>query len=299
MELLLGIEKTIIIGPLVGDSGIERVADLTYDKVAVTLRKNGGEGEVKTLTAVTWVGDGYGYYRLLLSPADIDTIGEVSIDVRSLDVPILAYEERHSVVKSLAPTEVEPTEYDGALITLTEAKDVIRIYSPLINALVGNLIAGAEEHIARVTGSPLTVTEFTEYLDGGFNSLRPVCWPIVAVTSITDMTCDSLMTGYRVAPKGIRYLYQGCPAPWPAGCERIKVIYTAGYNNGNGLVKPEGSISAPAGLKSIALELVHRAYELRGGQTGHSGAGYSVSWDTLTDGEVETKLSRYCDERLG
>jgi hypothetical protein len=66
------------------------------------------------------------------------------------------------------------------------------------------------------------------------------------------------------------------------GVRRFSVVYKGGYT----------STTLPDGLKVGILQLFVRLYRNRGGKAAESGAGHSITWQTL-DEDIATLLRPY------
>ena len=184
----------------------------------------------------------------------------------------------------------------GAIVTLSEAKQFIRVNADAINDVLQAIIDGAEDYVANVCSTPFTAATFVDVYEGGCESIWLTQCPVCSIVGVKDMynIYDLASTDYTLYRN--RLIYTGGTTQnlwWQAGGDRWQVEYIAGYNNGNVEV-PEGSIAAPAGLKLAILEVIHRYYEARGGATTISSQGISRSWiGSVSAGDIQTLLEPY------
>lgn len=172
------------------------------------------------------------------------------------------------------------------LIPLDTVKAFVRITTSDQDAVLDVLMRGAASWLTTRLSLFLEPAGFTEHLDGGLESLRPTVHPVTSVVSIIDRFDGSTVdpTAYRL--EGDRIIYAGTgeiPTPWPTGLGRYYVAGIAGYAAGE----------LPAAVELALLQLVARAYEVRGGKTGQGAAGVTDSfatWDSLATGELATML---------
>lgn len=192
----------------------------------------------------------------------------------------------------------------SALVTLAQAKEHIRISNDAVNDQITLLLNSVEDWVARKCATLFSTAAQVEEHHGDVKNIEPFVRPIVSITKVRDLYMQEDMdaTYYRLTAdkRKIQYVGTGCvPISWPdtdAYHRRYEVTYVGGYNDGD-TVKPVDSSTAPVGLRLAVLGLVRRAYEVRGGQVGQSGQGFSVQWDTLADGEIMSWLRPYLDER--
>jgi hypothetical protein len=114
MQLPVGVGVTVTVGPLV-DARNQRRTGLTPAEVTLCLSKGGGPLVPKALTDETWAETSRGYYALALSEADLDTPGQLRLDIEAPDA--LPYFEEHRVVPgdavTLAQVQAELTALKG------------------------------------------------------------------------------------------------------------------------------------------------------------------------------------------
>jgi uncharacterized phiE125 gp8 family phage protein len=173
----------------------------------------------------------------------------------------------------------------STVISLPEAKAWLQIAHQAQDLVIQNLIAAAEDYVARECGVILGAETVTEDLDGGDYLLRLAKHPVASVTSVTDSVAGGTWPNKLMMDGTLRRADDDgnlLTALWPAGFQRFRVVYSAGYAR-----------AIPAGLRQAILMLLSRAYQARSGETGGSGAGVGVQWGRLADSDIRALLTPY------
>lgn len=172
-----------------------------------------------------------------------------------------------------------------AIVTVTLAKQFLRIEHKAQDDVLAIMLDAASEWITKETGIAFcdtAYTMFTEPVNGGGHSLWVAHMPIRAVVSIEDADAEVGMALDETRFDSNRiWLESG--ERWADGGGRWKVIYTAGYK----------AAEVPADLRLLALQIISRAYNQRKGVASDSAGGYSESFEPLlTSGEM-IRLRQY------
>ena len=171
-----------------------------------------------------------------------------------------------------------------SVVTLSLAKDVLRVDYDDENALIQKYIDSAESYVEKATGYKLTSDTVTEYCNGGDLALRPVDrLPITSITSVYDTEAESTeaASDYHLRDDAI---YRDSDTRWDAGpVNRWRTIYVGGYTDA----------TRPVGLEGLILDLVSRAFHAPGARTSAGVAGYRVAWDALMDGDIMQRLDTF------
>ncbi len=190
------------------------------------------------------------------------------------------------------------------LVTLSEAKDYIRVTTAGVDTQIQALLDGVEVWIENLLGCRFTVSRFIEHLTPLREVLQPWVYPVISISEIVDLWEDNEVipaTDYQLMGSDIFYKESGKPpSAWPDGLQRYRVTYLGGYSNGNteSNPAPEGSQAAPSGIKLGVLALLARAYTARGGIQSTGGGGSFTSYDDLANGEVMTYLDPFIRRRV-
>lgn len=184
----------------------------------------------------------------------------------------------------------EPTS--KLLVTRVEAQKRLEESIGTDDDLFDTLVSAASEYVASRLGSPLTRTQYREYLPGyGHFELRLSRWPI-ETPSLVEYDGSSLAQGtdWRVsdAERGVLYFPGGTyftavrgdgPGEFvtPFYREHYKVEYFAGWVEAGGTVGA-GSVAVPSDIKEACFVWIEEAYEgLSPGVSSFSAAGVALS----------------------
>jgi hypothetical protein len=146
-------------------------------------------------------------------------------------------------------------------------------------------IDGAEEWLENAIGKKFSAEDVTEYVEGGGFALWPSRCPVNSVTSVTDTESGSAESAddWHLRKNGI---YRDSAARWDRGrVNRWQVVYNGGYT------------SVPAGIVSIIIDLLSRAYNPRGGKEVQSAAGYGTEWELFVDTLMWQRINDYATAR--
>lgn len=164
-----------------------------------------------------------------------------------------------------------------ATISLSLAKEWLEIsHSSQDNALA-IVLDMLDEWIEEYCGIKLAAASRQEDLDGSDYELRPTMLPLNSVTSVSDLKSTSTTQYWRqVGDHILRKTSSGLPldSRWPGGPARFRVAYNGGYS------------SVPATLKTAMLQLLHRAYNERGGLASFASSGVQSNWQAITDSSI-------------
>ena len=169
-----------------------------------------------------------------------------------------------------------------SVLDLATTKAYLRIDYSDQDAVIQQLIDGAEQWAEEICGVRLAQAARTDDVDGGGFGLWPPAAPVSAVTSVTDIVIDSDTpldaASYRLAANRIIRVNGW---RWAAGPGRFRVDYTGGY------------AIVPEGLKLSLLKLVARAFANRDGRQAQAVAGFSEKWQSLAGSDVMATLRPY------
>ena len=169
-----------------------------------------------------------------------------------------------------------------SVLDLATTKAYLRIDYSDQDAVIQQLIDGAEQWAEEICGVRLAQAARTDDVDGGGFGLWPPAAPVSAVTSVTDIVIDSDTpldaASYRLAANRIIRVNGW---RWAAGPGRFRVDYTGGY------------AIVPEGLKLSLLKLVARAFANRDGRQAQAAAGFSEKWQGLAGSDVMATLRPY------
>ena len=169
-----------------------------------------------------------------------------------------------------------------SVLDLATTKAYLRIDYSDQDAVIQQLIDGAEQWAEEICGVRLAQAARTDDVDGGGFGLWPPAAPVSAVTSVTDIVIDSATpldaASYRLAANRIIRVNGW---RWAAGPGRFRVDYTGGY------------AIVPEGLKLSLLKLVARAFANRDGRQAQAVAGFSEKWQSLAGSDVMATLRPY------
>lgn len=106
---------------LLADSGygLTPIAGITYDQVLVKYQKMGGEFVEKTMNGTNWIERGEGFYSIVWSPEDLDTIGSFIFTV-AFPYQTKEYQDRFTVIP-------EPIQYGVPAPTCVVTGNIVDI----------------------------------------------------------------------------------------------------------------------------------------------------------------------------
>ena len=171
-----------------------------------------------------------------------------------------------------------------SLITLTNAKEFLQISHDKEDIILQIVLDGMEEWVQKFCAikfySGNSLPDIEENVDGGNRNLRPLWHPILDVTEILDRDSSNAEVDtslWRFSKYRIWYIDE---TYWGAGEARYQVTYNAGY---------VFDMLTP-GLKLIMFQLIHRAYNKRGGVMSDSVSGFNEKWAELLKSDELTQL---------
>ena len=164
-------------------------------------------------------------------------------------------------------------------------------------AFIEALTDAALNYVSERTGIAFGERVQTDRLDGGGYALWPLWRPVRAISGITDTDTSTavLTTDYFLDRDRITH---ELGARWGDGAGRFQTVYHCGYEPMASLASTTGGLTvpsyqAPAGLTFCILHFIRRLYDARGGVTQEQIQGWSVTWDDLGKGEIETLMRPY------
>lgn len=175
-----------------------------------------------------------------------------------------------------------------SLIALATAKEFLQITHTRENTTLQILVDAIEDWIQKFCALRFNATAGAasvsrEPVSGGDRNLRPLHHPMLTVTEILDRDSSNAAVStsmWRYNKNRIWYIDE---TYWGKGDERYLVSYTAGYT----------LATLPATLQMIILQLVHRAYNKRGGVSSDMVSGFSEKWEKLLTADEITQLRSY------
>lgn len=171
-----------------------------------------------------------------------------------------------------------------SLITLANAKEFLQIAHSKENIILQIMIDGMESWVQKFCAVKFfeadSAPEIEENVDGGNRNLRPLWHPILGVAKILDRDSANAEISTSLWRTNKYKIWHIDETYWGPGYERYQVTYTAGYN----------ATSLPPGLKLAMYQLLHRAYNKRGGIMSDSVSGYNEKWEDLLSSDEITQL---------
>ena len=162
-----------------------------------------------------------------------------------------------------------------SLILLADAKEYLQVYHSREQTTIQMLLDAAEGIVSRLCGvylSASAIADATEYCDGGGLRLWPLRRPILSLTSVTDRESATVLADME-ATKNSVFNTSDPELRFDAGVRRFSVVYKGGYT----------ASTLPAGLKAGILNVLSRLYRNRGGRSQESGAGHSITWQSMDE----------------
>lgn len=165
--------------------------------------------------------------------------------------------------------------------SLALAKQMLVVDYDTQDLLIQQLLNGAEEYVARVTGTQLATAAQIDYHNGGTLALWLNVRPVISITEVYDTEAAAIepATSYVLRGNGI---FRATSTYWDdLPINRWRVTYQGGY------------AAVPAGLSSIILQLLSRDFHGRGGKSAQAAAGYGTNWEMYVDTAMKKKLMAY------
>lgn len=173
-----------------------------------------------------------------------------------------------------------------SLLTLSTAKQWLQISHTAEDTALQIMLDAIETDVQAYTGTVFGSANYTEDLEAGAH-LWPSFHPITAITSITNRDSEAAYTDYAWKDGNIvtNHIWRTNGDVWFCGTnpKPWRVVYTAGYT----------SLTVPAGLQAIVMDLLKRAYDNRGGKSSASAGGASYSWQNYLDTDAINRLHNY------
>ena len=169
-----------------------------------------------------------------------------------------------------------------SIVTAAEVKSFLEISHTRQDTIIDILIAAVEAEIEKALAIKLESESRSDYCDGGKEGLWVPFHPLTAVTTITDRLNQVNYTGttyhdeYKIwtAEEG---------ELWERGSNRWTVTYTCGFTEA----------TLPAGLKLEILNMIHRAYNNRGGIASEGAEGANINYQNFMDADFMKRAASY------